>query len=216
MRIAIEAGHGGADPGAVGHDLQEKNLNLIVAFHTAAILQQHGLQAILIRGHDHNITLPARTNMAIQLSAQAYLSIHFNAFNLPQPRGMEIFHSRVHPSPLGRLVLEELLIMFPNLPSRGLKTRLNDQGQDWFHTIRAMGQIPSIVTEGAFITNPEDAELLKDPSFLFNHATALARGVIKFANQPMFNWPLTQASKKEVIYKGMLTSISNILKGGEF
>jgi N-acetylmuramoyl-L-alanine amidase len=76
--IAIDAGHGGQDPGAIGRSgTREKEVTLAIARKLAAeINREEGMRAVLIRDGDHFITLGGRTRKARQLGADMFVSIH--------------------------------------------------------------------------------------------------------------------------------------------
>jgi N-acetylmuramoyl-L-alanine amidase len=76
--IAVDAGHGGQDPGAIGRGgTREKDVTLAIARRLAkAIDAEEGMRAVLIRDGDHFITLGGRTRKARQLGADMFVSIH--------------------------------------------------------------------------------------------------------------------------------------------
>jgi N-acetylmuramoyl-L-alanine amidase len=76
--VAIDAGHGGQDPGAIGRGgTREKHVTLAIARRLAAEIDaQEGMRAVLIRDGDHFITLGARTRKARELGADMFVSVH--------------------------------------------------------------------------------------------------------------------------------------------
>lgn len=78
-RIFLDPGHGGADPGATGHGLQEKDLALDIALAAARRLRAAGLQVRMSRTGDETVSLPARVEAANGWPADLFLSIHVNA-----------------------------------------------------------------------------------------------------------------------------------------
>lgn len=104
LRIVIDAGHGGTQSGAQGFGLMEKNLTLDIARKTKSLLKQSGLNAILIRNSDATMSLVERSELASQLKADLFISIHVNATGKKNQSesGIETFHleDRYHfPSP---------------------------------------------------------------------------------------------------------------------
>ncbi len=90
--VAVDAGHGGKDPGAVANGLKEKDINLAVAKLLAQNLKKQGFDARLTRSTDVYLTLQQRTDLANKWNADVFVSIHANA--LPPGRhatGMEIY-----------------------------------------------------------------------------------------------------------------------------
>lgn len=76
--IAVDAGHGGQDPGAIGRGgTQEKDVTLAIARRLAAMIDaEDGMRAVLIRDGDYFVTLGGRTRKARQLGADMFVSIH--------------------------------------------------------------------------------------------------------------------------------------------
>src|SRR4030095_15302616 len=89
-RIVIDPGHGGHDPGAMGKGVTEAELVLDVALRLEQLLlKQQGVEVILTRRTDEFIPLPERTAIANREGADLFLSIHANASNNAQARGVE-------------------------------------------------------------------------------------------------------------------------------
>lgn len=87
--VAIDAGHGGEDPGSIGRDgTYEKNVTLKVARKLATLLNaEKGIRAILIRTGDYYIGVNRRPEIARENKADLFVSIHADAFTTPQPNG---------------------------------------------------------------------------------------------------------------------------------
>jgi N-acetylmuramoyl-L-alanine amidase len=91
-RVAVDAGHGGNDPGAKGPTgVQEKDITLAVAHKLAPILAKHGLQVALTRDDDRYVTLEERTARANAFGADLFISIHCNAAERTAKRGVETY-----------------------------------------------------------------------------------------------------------------------------
>ena len=92
-RVAIDAGHGGTDPGALGPSgLREKDVTLAVAHKVAPILARLGIQVTLTRDDDRYVTLEERTARANAFGADLFVSIHCNAAETNKTkRGLETY-----------------------------------------------------------------------------------------------------------------------------
>ena len=91
-RVAIDAGHGGNDPGAQGPSgLREKDVTLAVARKLAPILSRLGIQVALTREDDRYVTLEERTARANAFGADLFVSIHCNAAENKTRRGVETY-----------------------------------------------------------------------------------------------------------------------------
>lgn len=91
--IAIDAGHGGSDPGALGrHNLVEKREALDIAKRLAAALNKRpGYKAVLTRERDEFLSLPDRTQIAKKKGADIFVSVHLNSAPSKNARGIELF-----------------------------------------------------------------------------------------------------------------------------
>lgn len=91
--IAIDAGHGGEDPGARGHSgLWEKDVALALARRLASLInQERGLKAVLIRDGDYYLNLRERTDKARFAEADLFVSIHANSFQDRNVRGTAVY-----------------------------------------------------------------------------------------------------------------------------
>ncbi len=91
--VAIDAGHGGEDPGATGkRGTKEKKIVLAIAKKLAAkVNKQPGMRAVMIRRGDYYISLRARTRKARKANADVFVSIHADAFRNSKARGSSVF-----------------------------------------------------------------------------------------------------------------------------
>ena len=91
--VAIDAGHGGEDPGAIGKGgTREKDINLQISKKLKALIdKEKGMKAVLIRDGDYFIPLAARVKKARKIKANIFISIHADAFTRRSVRGSSIF-----------------------------------------------------------------------------------------------------------------------------
>ncbi|MEA3588318.1 N-acetylmuramoyl-L-alanine amidase [Pseudidiomarina sp. 1APP75-27a] len=108
VTVAIDAGHGGEDPGSIGpRGTYEKNVVLKIARALASMINSDpGMQAYLIRSDDYYVDLNERPRKAERINADLFVSIHADAFVTPQPRGASIWilSNRRATSEMGRLL----------------------------------------------------------------------------------------------------------------
>ncbi|MGY5451940.1 N-acetylmuramoyl-L-alanine amidase [Agarivorans sp. MS3-6] len=91
--IAIDAGHGGEDPGAIGNrKTYEKNVTLAIAKRVQRLINQEpGLKAVLVRQGDYFVNLNKRSQIARQNKADFLVSIHADGFTSSQPKGASVW-----------------------------------------------------------------------------------------------------------------------------
>ncbi|MFA5688342.1 MAG: N-acetylmuramoyl-L-alanine amidase [Kiritimatiellales bacterium] len=90
--VVLDAGHGGKDNGAVSpRNVQEKRLTLDVTRRVRTILQSRGINVVLTRSEDKDLSLPARTKLASTLQGDLFVSIHANSAADRSANGIETF-----------------------------------------------------------------------------------------------------------------------------
>ncbi|HYC46728.1 MAG TPA: N-acetylmuramoyl-L-alanine amidase [Burkholderiales bacterium] len=225
ITIAIDAGHGGEDPGALGRaGTQEKDVTLAIARKLKErIDREPNMRAVLTRDGDYFIPLAMRVQKARRVNADLFVSVHADAFVKPHARGSSVFalSERGATSAAARWLAKREndadLIGGVNLDvkDRYLKQTLLDLSQtatinDSLKVGRAvlseLGEInalhkphveqagfavlkapdiPSILVETAFISNPEEEARLRSSAYQAKFADALFQGIKRyFAKNP--------------------------------
>lgn len=175
VKIYIDPGHGGTDPGAVAYGLKEKNLTLTIAKYIRDYLKGYNCSVKMSRTGDKTLSLSQRTNDANKWGADFFLSVHINA---SRGTGYEdyIYIKLSNQSKAGQIraiIHNEVVKVLSRykLVNRG-KKKAN------FHVLRET-KMPAVLTENLFIDRWEDAALLKNTEFLQEIAEAQARGIVK-------------------------------------
>lgn len=180
MRVCLDPGHGGTDRanrGPTGY--VEADGVLDIALRVRALLQAAGLEVVMTRDKDVSVTLAARMAFAAAQGSDLFVSIHTDAWSDPGARGCTVFCS-VRPDRSRDLAeaIEQGLRQ-AGRPSRGVKTRVQGNGRDYYHVIRE-SKVPSVLVECAFHTNPAEEALLKTADFRQLLAAAIASGIKAF------------------------------------
>lgn len=173
--LVVDPGHGGTDPGAIGHGLREKDLVLDVGILTRLKLQSAGARVVMTRDSDVFVTLDGRVAIAEQAKANAFISIHANSSTSSAAHGTETFWNSTFASKESRELAESIqkhLI-------KNLKTRDRGAKQANFRVITAT-TMPSVLVELGFISNQAEAERMKTDQFKQDAADAIFQGVIDF------------------------------------
>ncbi|MEN9843375.1 MAG: hypothetical protein RLZZ612_1204 [Pseudomonadota bacterium] len=225
--VALDPGHGGEDPGAVGPGgTQEKDVVLQIARRlrdriNAAEVKGNPMRAYLTRDADFFVPLEVRVEKARKVQADLLISIHADAFFTPNPQGGSVFALstkgassaaarwmaqkenasdmvggvKAQDSSVQRTLLDmstaaqirDSLSLGGNLlgeMGRVGKLHKPKVEQAGFAVLRAP-DIPSVLVETAFISNPEEEARLKDPAYQNRLADALMRGISRyFAQNP--------------------------------
>lgn len=158
--------------------IREKDLNLDISRRVRTLLAAQGVFVVMTRSSDRTVPLSARTSLANARRVDVYVSIHNNASRNRSASGTQVYHqvrggaSRV----LGEAVRRELS-RSPGLPST-LHARRGDHG-DYYYVLRHT-RMPSVIVEGAFVTNRREARRLATASFRQAIATSIARGILAY------------------------------------
>lgn len=226
--VAIDAGHGGEDPGALGHrGSKEKKLTLAIAKKLKKAIDKHpNMRAVLIRNGDYFIELHKRRMNARNLDADIFVSIHADAFTKPSANGFSVFalSQRGATSAMARAlaakenaadliggvsladkdqVLAQVLVDLSmtntisesvNLGGRVLK-ELSKLGRLHSSRVEQAGfavlkspDMPSILIETGFITNPKEEKNLRSSSYQEKLANAIYTAIDGYYQQtPYFS-----------------------------
>lgn len=177
MRVCIDPGHGGKDPGACAHGLEEENFNLIIGALVCQQLIERGVVSKMTRAFDESFSdhkskdLQARCDFADAMNADLFISIHANSVASEQPSGMEVHYYSSSGLTLAANVLQSMVDAFPKQKNRGVK-------QSSFFVLRKT-KMPAILIECGFVTNKQEAELLADEESQVLMATAITQGILK-------------------------------------
>lgn len=231
ITVAIDAGHGGEDPGALGASgSHEKDITLALAKKLKQKIDaQENMHAVLIRDGDYFVPLAQRVTKARAVKADLFMSIHADAFIKPHARGSSVFAlsengaTSVAARWLAKKENEADLVGGVNIDVKDpfLKRTLIDLSQTatindslklghavlseiggvntlhkshveqaGFAVLKAP-DIPSILIETAFISNPEEEKRLNDPKYQDKLVDAILDGVLKYFDKH----PLTAPSR---------------------
>jgi len=178
--VAIDPGHGGKDPGAKGPTgLQEKDVTLDIALKLAQILKENGAIPVLTRKDDKFIDLYDRTTIARENGAEVFLSIHINANPNPYKNGTSTYYRRddgdIAPG-VSQADNRKLAAAIQSEMLRALGRRSLGVMQANFVVLRT-ATMPAALAEVAFISNPEEEQMLRQETVRKKIAEALAQAL---------------------------------------
>jgi N-acetylmuramoyl-L-alanine amidase len=227
ITVAIDAGHGGEDPGARGaNGTHEKDVTLAIAKKLKAMIDaEPNMRGVLTRDGDYFIPLNGRVVKARKLQADLFVSIHADAFVKPEARGSSVFvlSERGATSTMARYLAKKenesdliggvrLDVKDPYLAKTLLDlsqtATINDSLKLGKAVLGHLGEIntlhksaveqagfavlkspdiPSILVETAFISNPEEERRLNDEAYQTKMADAVLSGIKRYfaANPPL-------------------------------
>lgn len=242
--IAIDAGHGGKYPGAVGpNNILEKDVTLLIAKELERTLRDtSGYYPVMIRSNDETIDLNSRYQEARKKGADAFISIHADGFRLESVKGASVFiwsdeasstvarnlsekqrkriqadiknlkdddfnedrarnnypemyKNKIDQSQtLGTKILEQL--------KRDPYTKIHKQNIEYadFRVLKSV-DIPSVLVESGFITNPEDAARLKGKAGRRMIARSIFLGIHNYFKQEPISNTTIEMNPDMVLYE---------------
>lgn len=241
--IAIDAGHGGDDPGAHGPSgTREKDVTFAIATKLAGLINRNsGMKAVMVRKGDYYIDLRKRMKIAREAKADLFISIHADAFHNASVKGASVFtlSNRGATSEAARWlanhenasdlvggvslddkddVLASVLLDLSqtatqeasvNVAGKVLR-HLKNIGHLHQHSVQKAGfmvlkspDVPSILVETAFISNPSEENKLKSRAHQQRLALAIFRGVDSyFAQYAPADTRIASTNQKHVISRG--------------
>lgn len=193
--VVIDAGHGGWDSGAVGYDddgevvVRECDANLAIALRVQHYLVKNNVDVIMTRqtnkalGTTEMEDLLSRCKIANDADATLFVSIHNNSFTEPTATGTEILYadtdSKINYGVTSKTMAQNIIT--PLVKATGLQNRgLHDSPK---MVVLGRTEMPSVLIECAFVSNPSDREILTDDSEIDDMGYAIAEGIIKTINQ---------------------------------
>lgn len=156
VKIFIDVGHGGADPGACANGLTEKNINLTVALKLKELLLSAGIEGMLSRETDIALGLTERCQLSNNWGADFFISIHHNAGG---GLGYEVIHSINNGKglELAKEIAKQFEVTGQTCRRVYARESTNYPGHDYY-TVIASSDAPAVITEYAFL----DSEDYKD------------------------------------------------------
>ena len=221
--VAVDAGHGGEDPGARGrHGTREKDVTLAIARRLkTAIDKEPNMRAVLVRDGDYFVPLGDRVVKARRVQADLFVSVHADAWVKPDARGSSVFalSERGATSAAARMLAQkenqsDLIggvnfgvrdpVLARTLLDLSQTATINDSLKLGRHVLSELGDVnelhkqsveqagfavlkapdvPSILVETAFISNPEEEKRLKDGAYQEKMSAAILSGIKRYLAQ---------------------------------
>ncbi|MGF7049806.1 N-acetylmuramoyl-L-alanine amidase [Paenibacillus sp. DS2015] len=189
--IALDAGHGGPDGGAVSRQgVIEKDINLAIALYLRDYLQQAGAVVVMTREGDYDLADPStrgyskrktedlkqRVKLIEDKKADLFISIHMNSIPSNRWSGAQVFYYPNHADnlALADLIQEEMRRNLENTDriAKTVKT---------VYILQAL-KIPSALVEVGFLSHPEESMLLKDVEYQRKVAAAIYKGILRYGS----------------------------------
>ena len=181
--IYLDAGHGGADSGAISNNIYEKNLNLEIVDKLESELLSRGAIVLLTRDGDYDLSttninrkkddLYSRVKLINNSNCDLYISIHLNSTTSTKWRGLQIFYSNINENNkfLAETINNSLIKDIKNV--REIKKSNN------YYMYKNI-TTPGILIEVGFLSNPNDKYLLKQEEYQYKLVSSITDGIVNY------------------------------------
>lgn len=177
VTVAVDAGHGGTDTGALGVAADagpiEKQINYDTALAVKKRLESLGATVLMTRPKDEFVSLSGRMDAAEAEKADFFISLHCNSIGVNQnglkPNGVEIYYYEDIAKPFASTLLNHI-VSETDRASRGVKYGL--------YKVTLNSYAPAVLVEMGFLTNPSEYDSLCSRRGIFNMANAVGDAVV--------------------------------------
>lgn len=187
--IVIDAGHGGMDGGATSGDTLEKNINLSIAKYLESYLKQSGANVVMTRESDMELgenkegvknkkreDLKERKSIVNKTAPDVFVSIHQNFFGESKYKGAQVFYetNNINSIKLAQIVQNSMISNLDKSNTRQV-AKIPDN-KILFQDLK----VPAILVECGFLSNKEEAELLKTKEYQQKVAYSIYVGISQY------------------------------------
>ena len=183
VKIVVDAGHGGSDPGTSGNGLIEKDYTLKFAEYLNRRFNELGANSTLVRSTDETVTPTERVNRILNAYGNSpdvlVISNHLNAGG---SSGAEVIYALRNNDTLSKLILENLSKEGQSIRKAYQRRLPSDNSKDYYFIHRNTGVTEPIIIEYGFLDNKGDAERIKNN--WEKYAEAVVKAVAEYKNIP--------------------------------
>ena len=177
--VVLDAGHGGTDSGKVGiNGVKEKDINLTITNSVKKILEKENIQVIMTRETDEQLAqskvedLKYRVKIMNEASPVLAVSIHQNSYHEENVFGAQVFYYKTSTEGEKAAAVIQEALQEVN-PENTKKIKANDT-----YYLLKRTEVPTIIVECGFLSNPEEAAKLTDTKYQKKMADAITKGII--------------------------------------
>ena len=183
VKIVIDAGHGGSDPGASGNGIIEKEYALKIAEYLNNRFKELGVSSVLVRSTDETLTPNERVNRILSVYGNRpdvlVISNHLNAGGA---EGAEVIYALRNNDTLSKLILDNLKEEGQSIRKAYQRRLPSDNNKDYYFIHRNTGLTEPIIIEYGFVDNINDSKKIKDN--YMKYAEAVVKAVSTYKNIP--------------------------------
>lgn len=184
LKVVIDAGHGGTDPGAVANGVNEKDLNLMIAKYMLERFLEAGVPATLIRTTDETISPTERVRRILAAYGDnpnvVVISNHINSSDTPNSEGAEVIYALRNTDTLAKNILKELEMTGQPVRTVYQRRLPSNPNKDYYFIHRDTGSTEPVIVEYGYINNSTDLKRIQDN--YKKYVNAVVKGVLETFN----------------------------------
>ena len=170
--VVIDPGHGGPDSGAIGPaGIREADVTLEIGRMVRQALERQHVRVVLTRTTNTMVGLEERPDIARREGGIVFVSIHANASQYSSKKGTETYYGTPESASLASTIQSEVVQALGE-PDRGVRAA------DFYVVMNS--PMPAVLIETAFISNPAEEQLLRNPATQRRIAEAIARAIVRY------------------------------------
>ena len=185
--VVVDPGHGGMDPGKIGiNDVEEKEINLEISLMLRDKLEKQGIQVVMTRETDQGLydedssnkkvqDLQRRVELIHEEQPVCVVSIHQNSYPDASVKGAQVFY--YEDSTEGKKLAEELQNAL--IAQVDPENHRQAKGNTTYYLLERT-DVPLVICECGFLSNPEEAELLTDQAYQETLTDAIVSGILEY------------------------------------
>ena len=185
--VVVDPGHGGMDPGKIGiNDVEEKEINLEISLMLRDKLEKQGIQVVMTRETDQGLydedssnkkvqDLQRRVELIHEEQPVCVVSIHQNSYPDASVKGAQVFY--YEDSTEGKKLAEELQNAL--IAQVDPENHRQEKGNTTYYLLERT-DVPLVICECGFLSNPEEAELLTDQAYQETLTDAIVSGILEY------------------------------------
>lgn len=184
MKVVIDSGHGGTDPGKIGiNGVLEKDVNLKIAYKLKNLLEEQGIAIVMTRETEKGLAdskaddMKQRIEIINQEKPVLCVSIHQNSYSDEMIKGAQVFYY-TH-SDKGEQIAE---LLQQELLKVDVDNTRQKKANDTYYVLKK-SEVPTVIVECGFLSNRKEAELLNTDEYQQRLAEAIASGIVKYLEQ---------------------------------
>ena len=181
--VVLDSGHGGSDPGKVGvNNAKEKDINLKIAKKVKKLLEKKGIKVVMTREDDTMLAkdkngsqkvqdMKERVKLINSTGPELAVSIHQNSYHEESIHGAQVFYYKhsEHGEQFAAIMQKALL-------SIDKQNRRQPKADDTYYLLKKT-EVPTVIVECGFLSNPEEAEKLVTEEYQQQIAEAIVKGI---------------------------------------